>query len=318
MIANSSSLSPYTSNIQTSTSHLTSTTPSTDTSSSNEIQKNNDSLSLNRLSYVLDDNLRVRTNSVEIAYSEASKGAALSEITNNALGHQNNLLTNVSDKLKYILKNETTDATQEIIRKEIITLLDQFDEIAEDSNYKELYSLQESNINTNTSLSYSFRISELPPIVLTTESIQSNTEGLGLSDLKNLAQDGLSNTVANDQSKIVVTALSSIEKFQADYKTLLKSLQTSTNNLSDLYKSFEKSNENTKETNFQVESLAFDRNKILKEMGAFSQAQANALQSNVLSLLSFDSNPLNSFNTSKTSNTTNNDFNSNKEENTSS
>jgi flagellin len=320
MIASSNSLSLHSSNIPTSTSNLSSSTTSTDASSSttistNEIQKKSDSLSLSSSSYILDDSLRVRTNSVEIAYSEASKGAALSEVTNKALDYQSKLLSNVSDKLQYILKNETTDVTQEIIRKDIHTLLDQFDEIAADSNYQELYSLQESNSNTDTSTSHSFRISEFPPIVLSTESIQSNTEGLGLSDLKNLVEDGLKVSVANDQSKVVISALESIEQFQSDYQTLLKSLKTSTNSLSDLHKSFEKSNENTKEINFQAESLVFDRNKILKEMGAFSQAQANALQSNVLDLLSFDSNSLNSFNTLNTSDTIKNTFTSNKEEN---
>jgi len=314
MITSSNSSNLNLSNIQTSTSTLTSftsTNTTVTTTSTNEIQKNDDSLSLSSLSYILDDNLRVRTNSVEIAFSEASKGAALSQVTNKALDHQSELLSNVSDRLNYILKNETTDASQEIIRKDIITLLDQFDAIAADSNYQELYSLQESTSNTDTSTSHSFRISEFPPIVLSTESIQSNTDGLGLSDLKNLAQDGLTGSVASDQSVIVTSALEVIEQFQSDYKTLLNSLKTSTNSLSDLHKSFEKSNENTKEINFKAESLAFDRNKILKEMGAFSQAQANALQSNVLDLLSFDSNSINSFNSS---NTSNNNFTSDKEE----
>jgi len=320
MITSSNSLSLHSSNIQTSTSNLTSSTSNNTTlttTSTNEIQKSDESLSLSSLSYILDDNLRVRTNSVEIAFSEASKGAALAQVTNMALDQQSKILSNVSDRLNYILNNETTDEIQEVIRKDISTLLNQFDAIASDSNYQELYSLQKSTSNTDTSTSHSFRISEFPPIVLSSESIQSNTEGLGLSDLKNLAQDGLTGSVANDQSKIVISALEVIEQFQSDYKTLLNSLKTSTNSLSDLHKSFEKSNENTKEINFKAESLVFDRNAILKEMGAFSQAQANALQSNVLNLLSFDSNSINSFNTSNTSNnnfTSTNSFTSDKED----
>jgi len=304
MITSTNSLSLNSSNIQTSTSSLTSSTShnaTLTTTSTNEIQKSDDRLSLGSSSYILDDNLRVRTNSVEIAFSEASKGAALAQVTNMSLDHQSKLLSNVSDRLNYILKNETTNDSQESIRKDINTLLTQFDAIAADSNYQELYSLQKSTTNTDTSTSHSFRISEFPPIVLSTESIQSNTEGLGLSDLKNLAQDGLTVSVANDQSKVVISALEVIEQFQSDYITLLNSLKTSTNSLSDLHKSFEKSNENTKEINFQFESLTFDRNAILKEMGAFSQTQANALQSNVLNLLSFNSNSLNTSNNNFTS-----------------
>jgi len=304
MITSSNSSSLNSSNIQTSTSSLTSSTShnaTLTTTSTNEIQKSDDRLSLGSSSYILDDNLRVRTNSVEIAFSEASKGAALAQVTNMSLDHQSKLLSNVSDRLNYILKNETTNDSQESIRKDINTLLTQFDAIAADSNYQELYSLQKSTTNTDTSTSHSFRISEFPPIVLSTESMQSNTEGLGLSDLKNLAQDGLTGSVANDQSKVVISALEVIEQFQSDYITLLNSLKTSTNSLSDLHKSFEKSNENTKEINFQFESLTFDRNAILKEMGAFSQTQANALQSNVLNLLSFNSNSLNTSNNNFTS-----------------
>ena len=300
MITSSNSLSLHSSNINTSTSNVISSTLNT-TTSTNEIQESAESISLSSLSYILDDSLKVRTNSVEIAFSEATKGAALSEVTNMALDQQSKLLSNVSDKLQYILKNETTNAEQESIRKDIITLLDQFDAIAADSNYQELYSLQNSDSDTNTSTSHSFRISEFPPIVLSTESIQSNTEGLGLSDLKNLVQDGLTISVANDQSKIVTNALETIEDFQSDYNMLLNNFKTSTNSLSDLHKSFERSNENTKEINFQLESLTFDRNSILKAMGYFSQTQANALQSNVLNLLTFDNNSINTFNTPNTS-----------------
>ena len=309
--SSSSNISTTSSNINISTSHITSSTSNTSTST-NEIQKSDESVSLSSLSYVLDDSLRVRTNSVEIAFSEATKGAALSQITNIALGHQSDLLSNVSDKLEYMLKNETTTEGKDIIREDIISLLDQFDAIASDSNYQELYAMQKSDSDNTTSTSHSFRISEFPPIVLSTESIRSNTEGLGLSDLKNLAQDGLTVTVANDQSTIVTDALEIIEGFQAAYESLLNSFKTSTNSLSELHKSFEQSNENTKEINFQAESLAFDRNKILKEMGAFSQIQANALQSNVLNLLTFDSSSINNFNTSDTNLNT---LSTNKEEN---
>jgi len=302
MIESSNNFSTYSSNIQTSTSSFSSPSPSNLTSSSNttiltkEIQKSNENVSLRSSSYILDDNLRARTNSVEVAFSEASKGAGLSQVTNKALMQQSDLLTNVSDRLKYILKNETSDESRESIREDIVMLLDKFDVIAAQSNYKELYSLQKSNSDNDTSSSHSFRISEFPPIVLSSKSMQSNTEGLGLSDLKNLVQNGLTTSVANDQSKIVANSLEIIESFQSEYKKLLNSLKTSTNSLSDLHKSFERSNETTKEINFQFESLLFDRNKILEEMGAFSKIQANTLQSNVLNLLSFDNSSLNTYN----------------------
>ena len=114
MITSSNSLSTHSSNIKTSTSSFASPSPSILTSSSNtitstnEIQKTDEPLSLSSSSYILDDTLRSRTNSVEVAFSEASKGAGLSQVTNKALEQQSDLLSNVSDKLKYILKNETT------------------------------------------------------------------------------------------------------------------------------------------------------------------------------------------------------------------
>jgi len=296
MITNNSILNNNPSSIPINTTNLTSNlTPTVNTASkSKEIQSN--SPSLNNLAYIIDEDLKVRTNSVELAFKEASNGAALSQVTNLALVQQNDILTNISDKLKYILKNETSDTSKESIRKDIVKLLDTFDKIAADSNYKELYSLQESNISTNTSHSYSFRLSEVPPVVLSTSSIQSNTSGLGLEDLKNLSQDGLTNPVAYIQSGIVTTAIDKIDQFQSDFKNLLNTFKSSTNSLSQLHKSFEKSNENTIEINFKFESLTFDRNKILKEMGNFSQIQANALQSSVIDLLTFDTNTLNKFN----------------------
>jgi len=296
MITNNSILNNNTSSIPINTTNLTSNlTPTVNTASkSKEIQSN--SPSLNNLAYIIDEDLKVRTNSVELAFKEASNGAALSQVTNLALVQQNDILTNISDKLKYILKNETSDTSKESIRKDIVKLLDTFDKIAADSNYKELYSLQESNISTNTSHSYSFRLSEVPPVVLSTSSIQSNTSGLGLEDLKNLSQDGLTNPVAYTQSGIVTTAIDKIDQFQSDFKNLLNTFKSSTNSLSQLHKSFEKSNENTIEINFKFESLTFNRNKILKEMGNFSQIQANALQSSVIDLLTFDTNTLNKFN----------------------
>jgi flagellin-like hook-associated protein FlgL len=315
MLPSGSLLNGNSSNIPQSTNDLISSKSTV--IQNNEVQETStQNPSIQNLAYVIDKDLQVRVSSVQTAFKEASSGAALSQITNVALDQQSQILSSVSDKLKYILTNETSNASNESIRKDIVELLDTFDKIAADSNYNELYTLQESNTSTNISNSHAFRISEVPPITLSTKEIQSNTDGLGLSDLKNLAQDGLTNTVANDQSSIVTDALEKIEQFQTDYKNLLSSFKTSTNSLSELHKSFEKSNENTKELNFKLESLIFDKSKILKEMSSYSAIQANALQSSVLNLLASNVSGVSDFNninnTSKSSFSFSNSFEINK------
>ncbi len=294
LISNNSILIDNSSNLGTNSSNLNSTQNAALKVEEKVYQDNR----LESLSYTLDENLQTRVDSVKLSFNEATKGATLSQITNVALEQQNDILTTISDKLKYMISNSTTDEGKESIRVDVTSLLDTFDTIASDSNYQKLYTLQQSDTSTNTSTSYSFRTSEVPPVVLSTESIQSNTEGLGLSDLKNLTKDGLTNSIAYTQSDIITSAIETIEQFQEDYKQLLSSFKSSTSNLSNLHNTFKESNENTIEINFKFESISFDRNSILKEMGSYSLSQANALQSNVLNLLSYGSNSTKSFNSS--------------------
>jgi flagellin len=235
--------------------------------------------------YSISNILKNRTNAVSTAFKIASSGAAYSQITNLALFQQNEMLTSIKNKLEDSKLGKISDKGRDAIRKDIANILKKFDNIASDTHYHQKYTLQKSDTDISTSEIVSFQISEFPPITLSSISIQSNSTGLGLDTLKNLTQNSLTYQVANTQSGIVDTAIQKIDDFQSQYTNLLSTLKQSVSSLNNQHFNL-KSDANilSKEYDYK-KTKAFDKAKILSEIGKFTSAQANTNQTSVIDLL---------------------------------
>jgi flagellin len=231
------------------------------------------------------DSLRRQASTLPTTFTNASNGVAFTQVTNLALSKQDEILDIIKNKLLYVKKDTTTNGEKEVIREDIVALLNKFDNIASDSNYQKLYYLQESNSSMNASLVYDFQISEIPSITLSTDSIQSNTQGLGLTTLKGLSANELTNIVASTQSGIVDDAITSIEEFQATYDILQNQFKFMVDSLDLSYSNLKTYENELRNIDYANESATFDKSKILSQFGSLATSQANTNQNRVSSLL---------------------------------
>lgn len=238
-------------------------------------------------SYSISDILKERTGDVATAFTIANQGAAYSQITNVALEQQNNILDTIKKQLEDTKSGTITDEGREAIRQNITSLLEKFNNIAADTEYNKKYTLQNSSTDTSSSEIYTFQVSEFPPITISTIELQSNTQGLGLDTLKDLSQGELTYQVANTQSGVVNTAIDTIEDFQSQYISLLSSLKSNISSLNKQHFDFKTQASNLSESYDYKESQVFDKTKIINEMSSYSTIQANANQSSIIDLLSF-------------------------------
>ena len=160
-----------------------------------------------------------------------------------------------------------------------------FDTIAQDGNYNKLYYLQKSNTNTSASEVYNFQVSGFPEITVSTDSIQSNTQGLGLGTLKDLQEGELTNTASETGLSVSKEALTAIDNFQDRYNTLQKEFQASVKELNDAYNNLDSLSNNLKDIDYAQESANFSKADIFKHHGSLAIAQANTTQEMVSSLL---------------------------------
>ncbi len=271
-------------------SNVTSATTSSSDSSSTVALNTLTSIDSTTTSYssafYLADSLKTQASSVATAFENANSGIAFTQVTNVALSKQDDILDNIKGRLLYIKDDTTTDADRESVREYIVDKLNEFDEIASGGNFNSQYYLQNSNSDNSSSLVYTFQISEYPDITLSTESIRSNTEGLGLTTLKNLSTGELNKTVANTQSGVVDTAIESIESFQSTYSETQRLFQIAVSGLDNLYTDLKTSENSMRNIDYAKESRTFDASKILSEYGSYSTSQANATQGRVSTLLS--------------------------------
>lgn len=261
-----------------------STTPEETTST--QISSESSSIKNWNLAYSLDNDLKKESHEIDVSFHSATQGVVLSQYTSVSLTQQEDILKNIQSKLLYIKNNETSDDEREGIRKNIITQLSELDKIATNSNYNQMYTLQESNSSRDSSNVYSFRISEIPAVTLDTSSIQSNTTGLDLLDLAGIKEDKMTYSVAYDHLSSVETALDKMKQFQKDYNNLQKMFKSSMTNLANSYANLKIEDNNLKDINYDLESIIFDKSSILKQEGSLFKSQANTKQSTVIDLLS--------------------------------
>ena len=125
------------------------------------------------------DKLRTQVTSINQGVSNGNSAITLMQIADKSMAEQSNILDVVKAKLIQANTDTTSDEGRESIRKDIVKLLEQLDNIAEQTNYNGNTLLQTSQSDQGLSNSLSFQIGERETDVISNTSIQSNTVGLG-------------------------------------------------------------------------------------------------------------------------------------------
>uniref|UniRef100_UPI004047B34E flagellin N-terminal helical domain-containing protein n=2 Tax=Aliarcobacter sp. TaxID=2321116 RepID=UPI004047B34E len=129
------------------------------------------------------DKLRTQATSINQGISNGNSAVTLLQIADKSMAEQSNILDTIKSKLIQANTDTTSADGRESIRKDISKLLEQLDNIAEQTNYNGNVLLQnaagDSAEARSSSNSLSFQIGESKNDIISNTSIQSNTSGLG-------------------------------------------------------------------------------------------------------------------------------------------
>lgn len=127
------------------------------------------------------DKLRTQASSINQGIANGNSAVTLLQIADKSMGEQSNILDTIKSKLIQANTDTTSADGREAIRKDIKKLLEQLDNIAEQTNYNGNVLLQASSTSQSSSHDLSFQIGETNLDIISNNSIQSNSKGLGLA-----------------------------------------------------------------------------------------------------------------------------------------
>jgi flagellin len=207
--------------INTNIASLTAQEAATSTNSkiASSLEKLSTGLKVNKASddasgLAIADKLRTQATSIGQGIDNGNSAVALIQIADKSMSEQSNILDIVKAKLIQANTDTTSDDGRESIRKDIVKLLEQLDNIAKQTNYNGTTLLQNSYTSDIGSDQLSFQIGENKDDVIQTVSIQSNTVGLGggtedlvqtsgASDRNNIISQGTSMVITGDGTNAI-------------------------------------------------------------------------------------------------------------------
>ena len=247
-----------------------------------ELNQSNDNAS----SLSISNSLLAQSNGYGQALENANSAIAATQIASGATTEQSNILNNVKEKLLQASTDTTSQEGRDAILKDIQKQLEQFDKIASGTNYNGQTLLQKSSTDNSASDVQQFQSGLKGEQLIETSSVQSNTEGLGLTDLVNQDATTFSSSDAKNFLETVDKAINKLNDVRGEFGSVQNQLESSSRNLL-AQQTSTLSAAALFDTNYAKESSNFSKQNILAQIGAFGQVQSNNInQQTVLRLLS--------------------------------
>src|SRR5574344_672997 len=167
----------------------------TNKSISNSLEKLSTGLAINKASddasgLAIADKLRTQVTSINQAISNGNSTVALLQIADKSMAEQSKILDTIKSKLIQANSDTTSDDGRTAIAKDVTKLLQQLNNIAEQTNYNgttllqggrttagQITSLGHSGIGNRTNSGLSFQIGESNQDLIETKEIRSNVVG---------------------------------------------------------------------------------------------------------------------------------------------
>ena len=240
----------------------------------------------NASSLSIANSLLAQSNGYSQAIENTNSAIASSQIASSATNEQSKILDTIKEKLLQASTDTTSKEGRDAILKEIKAQLNQFDKIASSTNYNGQTLLQKSSTDSSASDSQQYQSGLKGEDIIESSSVQSNTQGLGLSALVNQNSTTFSASDARDLLKSVDNAINGLNEVRTEFGTTQKQLESSSRNLLTQQTSTLNA-ASLFDTDYAKESSNFSKQNILAQIGAYGQVQANNVnQQNVLRLLS--------------------------------
>jgi len=278
--------------INTNVSSITAQEATTNTNKNitSSLEKLSTGLKINKASddasgLAIADKLRTQATSIDQGVANGNSAVTLLQIADKSMAEQSNILDTVKAKLIQANTDTTSSAGRESIRKDISKLLEQLDNIAEQTNYNGNVLLQASATSQESSAGLSFQVGETSADMIENTAIKSNTSGLGVSSLAGLSANGLTKTIAAAQEAKVNDAITTLNGYRGDIGSTQNQVESAVRNLMTQSTNVKAAESIIRDVDYAEESATFNKQNIISQAGSYAISQANSVQQNVLRLL---------------------------------
>lgn len=268
---------------------------------SSSLEKLSSGFSINKASdnasgLAISDKLRTQASGFAQSANNINSGIAMIQIADKAMGEQSNILDIIKTKLIQAGTATTSDDGVKAIAKDINKLLNQLNNIAQQTSYNGTTLLQESETSVNAKGVLSFQVGLYDTSLLSTDgNVQANTNGLAqgsttltLNDLKTDTSGSnplLSKTDIPTYLGVIDLALTDLNNIRSNYGSTQKQLESSLRTVMTEYTNTLAAESVIRDVDYASESANFAKENILSQAVSYAQSQANGSADGVLRLL---------------------------------
>ncbi|MCR1816441.1 flagellin [Aliarcobacter butzleri] len=257
------------------------------------------------------DKLRTQATSINQGISNGNSAVALLQITDKSMAEQSTILDTIKSKLIQANTDTTSVAGRTAIAKDITKLLQQLNNIGEQTNYNGTNLLQKARTTANASTEgnltaartalggLSFQIGEGTQDLIKTKTINSNVAGLKLSALAKAVRSGgkvsagatagttgvFTRTMAQSGQKAIDNAISMLNGYRGDIGSTQNQVESAIRNLTTQATNIKNAESTIRDVDYAQESANYNKLNIIAQAGSYAISQANSTQQNVLRLL---------------------------------
>ena len=299
--------------INTNISSLTAQEAATNTnrSISSSLEKLSTGLKINKASddasgLAIADKLRTQVTSLNQGIANGNSAIALLQIADKSMAEQSKILDTVKAKLIQANTDTTSSIGRVAIAKDINKLLDQLNNIAEQTNYNGTALLQKKMGSEASAIASSdgltFQIGESNTDIISTKSIQANVTGYSLTSLKtdtsltansavigtdgkSVTSNGFTRTMASAHMDRIDAAITQLNGYRGDIGSTQNQVESAVRNLMTQSTNIKAAESIIRDVDYAEESANFNKLNIISQAGSYAISQSNAVSQNVLRLL---------------------------------
>ena len=288
----------------------------TNNSIANSLEKLSTGLKINKASddasgLAIADKLRTQVTSINQGISNGNSAITLLQITDKSMAEQGKILDTIKSKLIQANTDTTSVAGRTAIAKDVTKLLQQLNNIGEQTNYNGTTLLQASRTTADASAEgnltagrsalagLSFQIGEGTQDLIKTKTINSNVAGLALTDLAKAARTGakvaagatagttgvFTRTMAQSGQRQIDKAITQLNGYRGDIGSTQNQVESAVRNLMTQSTNIKAAESVIRDVDYAEESANFNKLNIISQAGSYAISQSNATQQNVLRLL---------------------------------
>lgn len=229
-------------------------------------------------------NLLAQSNGYSQAIENTNSAIAATQIASSATNEQSRILDTIKEKLLQASTDTTSQEGRDTILKDIKSQIEQLDKISSSTNYNGQTLLQNTADDNSASQMQQYQTGLKGEDIVETSSVQSNSQGLGLTALTTQDPTTFTASGARGFLETVDSAISGINDVRSGFGAIQNELESSNRNLISQETSTLQAN-SLFDTNYAKESGNFSKQNVLAQIGAFSQAQGININQQMVSRL---------------------------------